>query len=558
MLRDSVTGRWALSVLVAGLLAVGGLLAQSTTGGVNGTITDTTGAVVPGTSVTLSNMGTGIEVTTQANASGFFVFVNVQPGNYTLVVEQTGFKTAALPTFNIGVNQTVTQNVALQVGDVAETIEVVAQAEQLQQSTSELGTVIGVKAVQDLPLNGRNFTQLLTLTPGATPISTAQSSGIGSNDLANVGVPGASFSNPSIHGQWNRMNIHLLDGLNNTNYIGNMYVIPPIVDAIEEFKVQSHNDKAEFGGVLGGIINVISKTGTNEFHGSLWEFVRNDKLNARDPFADEFNEQPAAFRQNQFGAAVGGPIFKNKTFFHAAYEGWRFSRPRSNRYYVPTDAQLAGDFSNWPTGRNIFDPLTTRTDPNGGGRIRDQYPNNMIPSSQLNQSMQTYLKGYYDRPNLEGDPQFNVFNGDAETNDADNFQVRVDHQFSDLDRAWFRYSKIDGAQLTPSTQLINEVGEFPFFNYGGGWFHRLLPDRDHGPQLRVRQGALPAGNAAGRVGRRRPRASGPASARSAGVQPIPRIAIGTAAASPEATSERCGAWRGRSTSITSSTTTRAT
>ena len=516
----------AVQLLAVCVFAAAAAFGQSTTGGVNGTMTDTTGAVVPGTSVTLSNVETGVEVTTEANASGFFVFVNVQPGNYTLVSEKTGFKSAILPTFNVGVNQTVTQNIALEVGSVTETIEVMAQAEQLQQSTSELGTVIGVKEVEDLPLNGRNFTQLLTLTPGATPVSTAQSSGIGSHDLANVGVPGASFSNPSIHGQWNRMNIHLLDGVNNTNYIGNMYVIPPIIDAIEEFKVQSHNDKAEFGGVLGGIINVISKTGTNEFHGSLWEFVRNDALNARDPFADEFNVKPAAFRQNQFGAAVGGPIIRNKTFFHFAYEGWRFSNPRSNRYYVPTDAQLNGDFSNWPTGFNLYDPLTTRTDPDTGGLVRDQFTDNIIPSARLNQTMQTYLRGYYDRPNLEGDPVFNVINQDAATNDANNFQVRFDHQFSELDRAWFRYSKIDGAQLTPSTQLINEVGEFPFFNYGGGWFHSFSPTviMDHSfgyAKEPYRQGTLPDES----IG------DGPALAAGfgtiEGVQPIPRVAIGS-------------------------------
>ncbi len=526
MKETSLSAALSLRLILACVLVAAPVFAQSTTGGVNGTITDASGAVVPGTKVTLSNVANGVEINSEANASGFFVFVNVQPGNYTLVAEQSGFKTAVLPTFNVGVNQTVTQNLSLQVGAVTETIEVMAQAEQLQQSTSELGTVIGVKAVEDLPLNGRNFTQLLTLTPGATPISTAQSNGIGSHDLANVGVPGASFSNPSIHGQWNRMNIHLLDGVNNTNYIGNMYVIPPIIDAIEEFKVQSHNDKAEFGGVLGGVINVISKTGTNQFHGSVWEFIRNDALNARDPFADEFNEQPAVFRQNQFGASVGGPIIKNKTFFHFAYEGWRFSNPRSNRYYVPTDAQLSGDFSNWPTGRNIFDPLTTRTDPNSGAMIRDQFPNNVIPSSSLDQSMQTYLRGYYDRPNLAGDPLFNVINGDAATNDADNFQIRGDHQFSQNDRAWFRYSKIDGAQLTPSTQLINEVGEFPFFNYGGGWFHSFSPTliMDHSfgyAKEPYRQGTLPD-DAVG---------DGPALAAGfgtiPGVRAIPSIAIGS-------------------------------
>ena len=158
-----------VQVLMICFIASASAFGQSTTGGVNGTITDTTGAVVPGTAVTLSNVETGVEVTTEANVSGFFVFVNVQPGNYTLVSEQTGFKSAVLPTFNVGVNQTVTQNIALEVGSVTETIEVMAQAEQLQQSTSELGTVIGVKEVEDLPLNGRNFTQLLTLTRAQRP-----------------------------------------------------------------------------------------------------------------------------------------------------------------------------------------------------------------------------------------------------------------------------------------------------------------------------------------------------------------------------------------------------
>ena len=516
----------ALVALVACVFSTVPAFGQAATGGVNGTITDSSAAVIPGVAVVLENVATGVDIAAETNVSGNFVFVNVQPGNYTLRAEQQGFKAVTVPAFGVGVNQTLTQNLTLELGAVTETIEVVAGAQQLQQSTSELGTVIGIKEVQELPLNGRNFTQLLTLTPGATPVSTAQSNGLGSHDLANVGVPGASFSNPSIHGQWNRMNIHLLDGLNNTNYIGNMYVIPPIIDAIQEFKIQSHNDKAEYGGVLGGIINVISKTGSNQFHGSAWEFLRNDALNARDPFADEFNEQPAIFRQNQFGVAVGGPIWKNHTFFHFAYEGWRYRNPRSNRYYVPTDAQLGGDFSNWPTGRDIYDPLSTRTDPGSGELIRDQFANNMIPGQRLDPSMQTFLRGYYDRPNLTGDPQFNVINGNSSTNDADNYQIRGDHQFGDYDRAWFRYSKIDGAQLTPSTQLINEVGEFPFYNYGGGYFHAFSPtlimDHSFGTAKEpYRQGTLPDAS----VG------DGPALAAGfgtiPGVRPIPSIAIGS-------------------------------
>ena len=150
-MKEFLQIRGSVWLLAACLLAAAPALPQSTIGSVNGTISDLTGAVIPGTSVTLSNVGTGVEVANTSNASGFFVFVNVQPGNYTLVAEQEGFKTALLPTFNVGVNQTVTQNISLEVGSVAETIEVMAQAELLQQSTSELGTVIGVKAVEDLP-----------------------------------------------------------------------------------------------------------------------------------------------------------------------------------------------------------------------------------------------------------------------------------------------------------------------------------------------------------------------------------------------------------------------
>lgn len=526
MIRLALQMKLAVGLTVVLALSVAPAFGQTVTGGVNGIITDPAGATVPNATVVLENVGTKVATTSQTNDNGYFVFVNIQPGAYTLRVEAQGFKMARRALFNVGVNQTLTQNLTLEVGEITQSIDVAAEAEQLQQATSELGTVIGVKEVVNLPLNGRNFTQLLTLTPGATPVSTAQSSGIGSDDLSNVGIPGSSFSNPSIHGQWNRMNIHLLDGLNNTNFIGNMYVIPPIIDAIQEFKVQSHNDKAEFGGVLGGVINVVSKTGTNEFHGSVWEFLRNDALNARDPFRDEFNERPAPLRQNQFGAAVGGPIVKNKTFFFFAYEGWRFSNPQSNRYTVPTERELAGDFSQWIADRDIFDPLTTRTDPSSGALIRDPFPNRVIPSARINRSMQTYLRGYTDKPNLTGDPQFNVINNRAATNNSNNFQVRADHQFREADRAWFRYSRVDGEQLTPVTQIINQVGKFPFYNLGGGWFHTFSPTliMDHSfgfarePYL---QGRLPEAS----VG------DGPARAAGFGtipdVRPVPRISIGS-------------------------------
>src|SRR5207249_11824053 len=200
--------------------------------------------------------------------------------------------------------------------------------------------------VTDLPLNGRNFTQLLSLTPGVSPVSVAQNSG-GSTAITTAG---SSFAFPAINGQTNRSNFFMLDGVNNQGNFTSTYGVPPVIDTIQEFKVQSHNDQAEFGGVLGGIINVVSKSGTNDFHGSAWEFLRNDVLDARNTFLLE----KTPFRQNEFGVAGGGPVLlpgyngRNKTFFYAGYQGFRYRRPADSLFRVPTEANLRGDFSDEP------------------------------------------------------------------------------------------------------------------------------------------------------------------------------------------------------------------
>src|SRR5437868_9044154 len=257
-------------VLLAALLALCAaslMYGQSAAGGVNGTVSDPARAAVPGATVTLRNVATNIETTAMTNGNGFFTFVNVQPGQYNLTVKTAGFRAAQVPEFTVGVNQTVTQDMALTIGAVNETVTVQAQGELIQQSSAELGSVISQKAVQDLPLNGRNFTQLLTLTPGATPVTTSQAT-LGNNDGNTVALPNSGWSNPSIHGQWNRSSVYFLDGIINTDFRTTTYTILPDIDLIQEFKVQSHNDKSEYGGVAGGIINVVSKSGSNEFHGS--------------------------------------------------------------------------------------------------------------------------------------------------------------------------------------------------------------------------------------------------------------------------------------------------
>ena len=257
--------------------------------------------------------------------------------------------------------------------------------------------MIAEQAVQELPLNGRNFTQLLILTPGAIPVSTSQGSGISATDGGMTGIPGSGLFKPSLHGQQNRSSAFFLDGIINTDFRISNYGALPIIDTVEEFKVQSHNEKTEYGGVLGGVVNLVSKSGTNQFHGSLWEYVRNNAFDARNPFTD-LSGGPPPYRQNEFGAAVQGPIFKNKTFFSAGWESWRYTRPSSSLQLVPTEAELNGDFSHSSYKNPIYDPTSTVC--SGSTCTRTPFPNNIISPSLMaspaTKSMSTFLAAICD------------------------------------------------------------------------------------------------------------------------------------------------------------------
>ena len=258
------------------------------------------------------------------------------------------------PEFALEVNQTSTLDFSLHVGSAVESVTVEAAEAGLQTSTSELGTVIEKQSVNDLPLNGRNFTQLLNLTPGVSTVNTAQN---GSNQQF-AGNTVGSFSFPSINGQTNRSNLFLVDGLNDQESFSSTYSVPPIVDDIQEFKVDSHNDQAQFGGVLGGVINVVTKSGTNNFHGAAWEFLRNSAFDARNPISG-INQ----LHQNEFGSNIGGPVLlphyngRNRTFFFGSYEGVRLHVGNANRSLIPTTAQINGDFS--AQGVQLFNPYST-------------------------------------------------------------------------------------------------------------------------------------------------------------------------------------------------------
>jgi len=376
----------------------------------------------------------------------------------------------------------------LQVGAVDQTVQVTAEGTLIEPTTTELGTVISQRTVNDLPLNGRNFTQLLTLTPGATPVSTAQNRNMGGVE-GNFGIPGSAFSDASFQGQDNRSKLYFFDGIINTNVRGPTYIVLPNIDLVQEFKIVSHDPKAEFGGVAGGVTNIVSKSGGDSFHGAAFEYLRNDYFDARNAITDvcfDFRSPlpnparcprpgqvvpggPAAFRQNQFGGIFTGPIIRNKTFFSVGYDGWRYSKASQALSYVPTPAELNGDFSQPSAGvkRNIFNPFVAG---------RPQFPGNIIPAGMINPAMQAFLKAYSPTPNLAGSATFNFVQNRPAINTSDAFQVRIDHRFSENDNVFFRYNQEQVNTQDPVGELSFTKGDSVGLNYGGGWVHAFKPN----------------------------------------------------------------------------------
>src|SRR6266852_5399586 len=267
------------------------------------------------------------------------------------------------------------------------------------------------------------------LTPGATPVSVGQNAGGGRTQ--NVGVR----VYPAMNGQSNRSNSFLLDGVYNNSNIFSTYAIAPNVDALSEFKVQSHSDQSEFGGVTGGVVNIVTKSGTNEFHGAGWWFLRNDALDAK----GFFTTTKPPLRQNQFGATLGGPVKKDKTFFFFSYEGYRRKNIASALSLIPTPQELSGDFS--ALSRMIYDPFSTRPNPaNANQQLRDPFPGNRIPAGRINRSTEAWAQTIIPQPIATGVAGFNYRNDRPQTLPLNQYSIRVDHHFSQKDFLWGRYT----------------------------------------------------------------------------------------------------------------------
>ena len=465
-----------IKLLIAlALVGAAPVSAQLSSATITGTVRDQAGGVVANASVLLRNVSTSVERRAISNGSGDYLFTNVPPGQYVMETTAQGFKTDRIAEFQLAVSQTATLDITLQVGQTEQSVEVHAEATQVEAATSELGAVVTTKLVNELPLNGRNFTQLLSLTPGATPVSVSQNSGgFGSAETA-----GSAFTFPAINGQTNRSNFFMLDGINDQGALTSTYAVAPIIDTIQEFKVVSHNDQAQYGGVLGGIVNVVTRSGTNDPHGSLFEFVRNDFFDARSTFLPAVN----AFKQNQFGGTFGGPLWipkiyngKNKTFIFLGAEGFIYRRAANSLFRVPTAAELNGNLSDVPT--QIFNPFSTRPDPNNPEKfVRDPFPNNQLPASLVSSQAVNYAKAILPAASvIAGQAYYNALDPTPFQQTQQNYVGRIDQTIGTKDNIWFRYNGLEFS-TTQSNGFpgLRNTTDQPAHNYGLSWVHTFSP-----------------------------------------------------------------------------------
>jgi hypothetical protein len=344
-------------------LAVIGTLvsAQTIRSTLTGAVTDPNGAVVTGVLVTATNVATNIATTTKTNNDGLYAFTALTPGEYVLAVEQKGFKRFVQSGIVLQIAQATRLDVPLEVGQITEEVSVVGETQLVRSTSSELGQVIDYKQIQSLPLNGRLFQQLVTLTPGAVARGFA--------DFAeNPAAAGArSFVHHSVNGMPWSGNNYLLDGVANNEPLNAFINVTPPLEAIQEFKVQTNNPSAEFGVFGGAVVNLTIRSGTNRLSGSVFEYYRDDSLNARNFFA----ATKAPFNSHQFGGTVGGPIQKNRAFFFGDFQGLRQDQGRTFLFTVPTAEMRTGNLSG--ISNAIFDPATG-----------ERFAGNIIPPGRIN------------------------------------------------------------------------------------------------------------------------------------------------------------------------------
>jgi Carboxypeptidase regulatory-like domain/TonB dependent receptor len=436
---------WGALVLLATLgVFCAPVVAQTSLGTIVGTITDESGAAIPQVAIVVTNVATSATRNVVSSESGNYTIPSLPPGVYTIQAEMKGFRTEVQKNLTLDVNQTLRADMALKVGDVNEKVEVSATTVTLQTDSSTVATEIDNKKVVELPLNGRSFTQLTLLVPGAV----------------GTGAPGYQSSGTavSISGLRSENNNYTLDGMNNNETFFKSYGVQPSIDSIQEFKVQTNITSAEFGTGAGANVNVVTKSGTNEFHGVGFEFHRDNHLSTQDYFSQKADLSKPIFRQNQFGGVFGGPIHKNTTFFFASFEADRFSQGQSVLSIVPTAAQLSGNLSLDSFGNPapaIFDPATTTTV--NGVTTRTPFAGNIIPTNRIDPAMLAYAKIFLPAPNTNVNGN-NFINSSPNVLNGNQGMMRVDQRFGDKNTLTGRFNINDSHNIQPTgIPVVNNI-----------------------------------------------------------------------------------------------------
>jgi hypothetical protein len=432
-MRKLLAAAWAVCCL---LLSASWLNAQvNATGTLSGRITDPSGSAVAGATVKVTDQGTGIVTTKKSATDGYYSVPLLKPGTYSIEVSQAGFKTATRKDLVLEIQQVLQENFQLQVGDVQQEVTVEGGPTLLNTESTEVGNVISQQSTQQLPLNGRNFSQLGLLVPGTTPgpVGGIRTQGNG-NETQRAG---AEITASGSRGSFNTF---MIDGLDDRDQsVGTVKVFPNL-ESIAEFKVQVGNYSAEFASG-GAVINVITRSGGNDFHGSAFEFLRNNALDAR----QFFDARKPQFQQNQFGGALGGPIVRNKTFFFGDYQGLRIHSASTSLITEPTAAMRNGDFAGVAT---IYDPSTYDTTTGQ----RQRFAGNVIPASQINPVAKNLL-AILPLPNLPGNKN-NLRLNNLAVQTQDQYDIRVDHSISDRDSMFARYTHGDADITFPNTPVL--------------------------------------------------------------------------------------------------------
>ncbi len=436
-----------LLTLAAAVTAIVGE-AQTQTATLRGVVQDATGAVIPGATVTLTNVDQNRPWKSTTNQVGAYVLLQIPPGNYKLEVEAAGFKKFEQAGLILNVAQVAEINPVLELGAVTEVIEVTGQSPLLETATSTLGEVVNSITTENLPLNGRNVLQLVALTPGITTNTNYRGQMQGSGSIGSNGF--------SANGGRNVSNSIMLDGSPQEVMGYNQPAYVPSPDAVQEFKVQTNALSAEYGRTGGAVVNMVHRSGTSEFHGVVYHFLRNDAFDANG-FFNNLNGRPkAAFRYNQFGATAGGPLTPSRqtTFFFVNYEGVRQVNPGSTTMTVPTPRMLAGDFTQ--IKNTIYDPATI----NSRGE-RQPFPGNLIPAARHN-PVAVSLLSYYPKPNKEGVVN-NYFTQAGSRAGRNVVSVKIDRRISDRQNLFGRFS-YDQALTTQADQFATAASPNPGFS----------------------------------------------------------------------------------------------